>query len=211
MCLYREQIQLNCHKTCILFILGAFYCPSGRFLSISSKSNNLNFDQLSLNLTHCAPEWKLMQTPDALNGTWDRRVTFPSLVQGVYLLFMSSMLGCGFVHVSKTCGYCTCLLVSENRMLPKITLCRLPKYGAQGLFYRVFLNGWYIEKTNPRVDQCKLGVYWYNITNKHSCFSEQCYFRNMIVHDAYLKWSLCTFSESLHLTMHITDRSDHST
>ena len=43
-----------------------------------------------------------------------------------------------------------------------------------------------LKKTNPRVDQCKLGVHWYNIINKHSCFSEQCYFRNTIVHDAYL-------------------------
>jgi hypothetical protein len=141
MCLYRVQIQPNCHKTYILVILGAFYCPSGRFLSISSKSNNLSFGQLSLYLTHCAPEWKLVQTPDALNWTWDRRGTFPSLVQEVYSYFMSSMLGGGFVHVLKTCGYCSCLLVGDNRMLPTITLHRLPKYGAQCLFYRVFLNG----------------------------------------------------------------------
>jgi hypothetical protein len=54
MCLYREQIEPNRRKTCIFFILGSFFCPSHRFLSVSSESNNLNFGQLSLYMTHCA-------------------------------------------------------------------------------------------------------------------------------------------------------------
>jgi hypothetical protein len=52
-CLLRKQIHPKCHKTCIFFTLKTFFYHSSRFLSILWKLNNLNFGQVSLNLTHC--------------------------------------------------------------------------------------------------------------------------------------------------------------
>jgi hypothetical protein len=53
MCLHWEQIEPNRQKTGIFFILETFFCPSCRFLSVSTKAKNLNFGQPSLYLTHC--------------------------------------------------------------------------------------------------------------------------------------------------------------
>jgi hypothetical protein len=68
----------NVIKRIIFVTLGTFSCPSSRYFSILSKSKNLYFGQLSLNLTHCvAPQ------------TTPNQVTLDPIRQAVLFVFRS--------------------------------------------------------------------------------------------------------------------------